>query len=379
MIKKIIKNKILKRKPNIIYNIGRDFSVEVQPRAVLIYLNHFFCHGNDRNVYHTSNYESSVIVSVLSSLGFSVDVVNCYDDPEIVVDELNHYSYDLIMGFGEIFYQLAKLQPSSKKVIYITEGEPKFSSIKENERLDYYKERHGKAYPLVRSGKYYTEKHLSIADKMIVLGDRNQFLHYNIPIYELFPTGLLNRKFSFSKFEKNDEMRFLWFGSSGLVHKGLDILLEAFSGLPNSFNCSLTVYGASKNEMKYLNKIDNARIKIKSRIDVSSREFLEVARTHQYIFSTSCSEANSTSILTGMLHGIIPVVMKNAGMDRIGGNVVYLEDFKLDYVQSKIKSLVKNYDVNRVNRMRLENLDFANENFCLRQYKKNINKILLAI
>ena len=38
---------------------------------------------------------------------------------------------------------------------------------------------------------------------------------------------------------------FLWFGSGGLVHKGLDLVLEAFAGLPD---CRLFVCGPISRE-----------------------------------------------------------------------------------------------------------------------------------
>lgn len=66
--------------------------------------------------------------------------------------------------------------------------------------------------------------------------------------------SIFNKKYEFVPEEviksiSSSRRNFLWFGSVGLIHKGLDIVIDAFKELPD---LSLNVYGLDKKSMVYL-------------------------------------------------------------------------------------------------------------------------------
>ena len=66
---------------------------------------------------------------------------------------------------------------------------------------------------------------------------------YTIPISQPFPYD-----WPADRDLERARRRFIWFGSGGLVHKGLDLTLEAFAGLPDHH---LTVFGPVDRERDF--------------------------------------------------------------------------------------------------------------------------------
>ena len=73
---------------------------------------------------------------------------------------------------------------------------------------------------------------------------------------------------------------FLWFGSGGLVHKGLDLVLEAFAGMPRR---RLVVCGPISRERDFAREYGRElyglpNVRTLGWIDVGSKRFRELAR-----------------------------------------------------------------------------------------------------
>ena len=111
--------------------------------------------------------------------------------------------------------------------------------------------------------------------------------------------------------------RFLWLGSFGMVHKGLDLVLEAFSGMPD---LHLTVAGRPEKEedfftayQKELTGLPN--IHLAGWLDQSSVEFADICRTHAAMVYPSCSEGGGGAVIHGMANGLLPITTKGASVD----------------------------------------------------------------
>ena len=113
-------------------------------------------------------------------------------------------------------------------------------------------------------------------------------------------------------------------------------------------------------------------------IDVKSDLFLQLVEKCSFIILPSCSEACSTAITTGMLHGLIPVVMKDAGFTRLENNAIYLEDFKISYLEEKLNEL-SNSDSGKLNILSRQIFDFARNNFTIQVFENNFKKVISDI
>lgn len=107
---------------------------------------------------------------------------------------------------------------------------------------------------------------------------------------------------------------FLWLGGGGLVHKGLDIVMEAFAQTPDM---RLYIAGNLREEPRFwqwasqlLSKHQN--IHDLSWVDVGSPEFDAIAQNCVGIVYASCAEGGPGSIAQALHWGLIPIVTKSA-------------------------------------------------------------------
>jgi glycosyltransferase involved in cell wall biosynthesis len=169
--------------------------------------------------------------------------------------------------------------------------------------------------------------------------------------------------------------QFLWLGSTGAIHKGLDLLIDV---LYKRNDIVLHICGLSKEERRILrlkkreNIIDHGHVKINSDL------FLELTDVCSFIILPSCSEGFSTSITTGMLHGLIPVVNKNTGFNMLGDNAVFLDDFKIEYIDLKLSEL-STTDPHKLALFSKQVYDFARSNFTVSNFENSFKLILTNI
>jgi hypothetical protein len=311
---------------------------ENQKRAVICYLTaYFFRDWNEVTMGRTQPYEIMAIVRVLAKLGYRIDIVNCNDSKAI--RDLLSTDYDLIFGFGEAFYGLCKQNPAATTVLYMTEHHPVVAAHEEEKRIAYYKQRHGREVSTTRSNRFYSSKHLDRQyTHLILLGEKAPFMGQYADPFQLFPTGLTNPSFSFKPKEHTTSRKeFLWLGSPGAaLHKGLDLLVDVFS---TRDDVVLHIAGVSEADRKSIPIPAKSNIKDYGFINIKSDEFLEIVSRCSYLILPSCAEGFATSVTTGMLHGLIPVVMRNTGFNRIAELAVLLDDFELPYIYDKITEL----------------------------------------
>ena len=184
----------------------------------------------------------------------------------------------------------------------MTEQHPEFSIREENKRLEYYYQRHGKQLSYRRSGIFYKPHHMSIKyTHIITMGETEPLKEQYDNPYTIFPTGIINPGY-FPK-EKNHELarkNFLCLGSAGAIHKGLDLLIDVFSGRDDII---LHFGGFREHEKAFLNIPSRTNMIDYGYIDINSDSFLKIVDKCSFIILLSCSEACSTAITTGMLHG----------------------------------------------------------------------------
>ena len=378
-ISRILKNKIKyflneKIKRKFIFNINKDFT-QNQKKVLISYITSFAETMPLENSTHTNVFEALEIIKFFIDNNYTIDVIYCNSKEYLSL--LKHKKYDVIFGFGETFYEISKNNPKAKKIMYLTENHPDFSFKKEKERIDYFNKRHKKNVKLTRSGVFYKNEHFSVADYFIIMGRQNEFLQYNKKIYDINPSGLINKEYRYK--EKNhivSRKNFLWFGSNGAIHKGLDLLIDIFS---KRDDITLHICGLDKKD-KHILKIPNKKNIIEyGRINVNSNQFLNLVDKCSFIILPSCSEGMSTSILTGMLHGLIPIVTKNSGgLDKLNDKALYLEDYKINYVENKINEFI-NFDTDFLKKMQYEVFNYSRKNFQLINFKENFYKIMNEI
>lgn len=347
-----------------------------QRKALICYLPDYYFQNIVLNqVGRTIAFEIFKLVRVLSEFGFCIDIISANDVQAI--DLLRAKPYDLIFGFGETFYRFTKLQPKAIKVLYMTENHPAFSEIEERKRIDYYYQRHRIKVPLERSGLFYKKEHLSTRyDFVVALGEVEFFQPQYEKPYAIFPTGILNPEYvQKGKDHNSTRKHFLWLGSSAVIHKGLDLLLDIFSLRDD---VTLHICGLNNESRRKLIIRKRANIIDYGHVNINSRQFLDIVYSCSFSILPSCSEGMATSITTSMLHGLIPVVLSNSGFNRLGDCALFMDDFKIEYLNIKISEF-SNLQASELDLLSIKVQNFASLNFSLETYEKNMRTILSEI
>ncbi len=332
---------------------------------------------------HSNFLELEVIVEVFKNLQFNIDVADYTFEGRI-----DYSKYDLIFGFGfpfgNAFYN--KNAKKAKKICYMTGSMELFNQMK---RIKYFRERHNKV--LFPRRNYYWpffQESIAMSDAIIVTGNKwtestikpynSQVFRVRLPVFlpdkEVVRKDILKKEFE--KAKKN----FLWFGSSGALHKGLDLCLDVFSRKEDLF---LHICGPINQEVdffefyrKELTELKN--IKYYGFVNIDSALFKNIVMTCAFVIFPSCSEGVGGSVLTCASHGLIPIVTKESGVDIDSSYGFLLQDYKVEYISQVIDTLV-NFPEERLRDMSLNAIEFTHKNHNKDVYKQDLLKVLKSL
>lgn len=178
------------------------------------------------------------------------------------------------------------------------------------------------------------------ADCATVIGNETTlatFRYANKPLYALpVPAGVKYDWPEHKDFQKASR-NFLWFGSGGLVRKGLDLALDAFAGMPD---VHLHVCGPIAGEADFARAYEREllhtpNIHLHGWVDVSSASFLSLLNDCAAIVFPSCSEGQAGSVATAMQAGLLPLVSMATGFD-VGDFGTLLHSCSVDEIRQVV-------------------------------------------
>lgn len=358
-----------RRSENIVLGINQDHLRE-QKKILVAYLDY------GRTAYslryantHTNLQEMMQMIRVLIEMDFCIDVCAC-NNIEAALEMPSNY-YDYILGFGDMFRLAKERNPKARTIMYMTENPYTVSKAGEQLRMDYFYERTGKRIDFARTGKYYLENDEKLADAVICLGEKQYF--QNNAVQRLYPSAFKNKRYLANRCDKRENTNFLVFGVKGFVHKGNDLLIEVFQKHPDwkLYMCGREI----EEECKRLGiSLPENAINC-GFIDVQSDRFLELVEICPFTLLPSCSEGMSTSLLTCMRHGQIPVTMRGTGMDELEQYCEYFEDYHIPEIENKLEQLVR-MDKQQLSQYSDRIYQFANDNFTLQSYTEQFKRCL---
>lgn len=267
---------------------------------------------------HTNQQEALCIAQVLNSMGFNVDVCDyTYAKP------IDYSNYDFILGFGCPLNNAFRSQCSCHTVYYGTGMHVCHQNTASLKRAK-------AAYSLKKVwmidscrvvDRTWSEQ-TALVDGIITLGTdsiadsyRN---HFNGPV--LLQPASYNASLPVKELHGKDWGRagrhFLWFGSVGALHKGLDLLLAFFSQRPN---LTLHICSQLENEPLFMQaftrELSAPNIRYHGFVDVHSPRFTSLMHQCAFTVLPSCSEGQATSVLNTACNGLIPVVTPFCGLE----------------------------------------------------------------
>ncbi|MEO6327868.1 MAG: glycosyltransferase [Ginsengibacter sp.] len=253
---------------------------------------------------HSMNWESIEMVKCLSAKGYNVDVVDCTRPlPEmewkkytLVIDERNN-----IKDAPSIAGQL--------RIHYATGCQWLFHNAAEYIRLLDFRRRTGISIPTQRQIQpIFSEE---IADYTTYFGgsfQKNLFTHPD----KTYPLDLSSAFIPLFKTKEINKSRknFLWMGSRGFIHKGLDIVMEAFK---NNQNFTLHIFAGLESEPEFYSWFKKefsccSNIVYHGWKNLSDISFQQLAENCIATIYCSAAEGGAGAIVQAMQFGCIPIV-----------------------------------------------------------------------
>lgn len=357
-------NRFFSLKKDYILNINKDCTKK-QNRILVSYLLDSFYIDNLDKVYHPAYLHYIQMINVLIKQDFTIDI--CYCQSEYALDKLQNIEYDYLLGFGLVYEKLSELNPNAIKLLFITENNPEVAILKYRERIDYFKKRHQCKIKDISRDNFYTKKMYDLSDIGIVMNSEynsQSMYKYFKQLYRINVNALINQSYKWK--EKDWEVvkyNFVWFGSGGFIHKGLDLLLDVFSKNPK---VNLNIYGLDKRELSMFKPYkDCSNIFLHDKINVLSPDFIDdVINNNTFVILPSCSEGMSSGVATCMAHGLIPIVTKETGFE-MKPFIYELMDFEIDYIDKFIKT------VSKLSNEELSNLSYQNYVYSQKEFSLN--------
>lgn len=275
------------------------------------------------------------LVRALNELGYVVDIVHLGNRKWIPAKQ-----YDLFIGHaGENFERLSAHLPEATTRVYFSTGVywAEFNR-REAGRLLGMADRTGFLLPPDRAIRFSEEGACRAADGIICLGEGAASTYQGFPSVEsvdnaTFPTEWSGWR---DKDVGSSREHFLFFSGGGNIHKGLDILLEAFLAHPD-----LHLHVCQRIEPEFGRVYARAlyespNIHVHGFTKMRSPEFYRLATICGWVVSGTCTDAQPNSVIECMAHGLVPILPSAANLD-IGGHGVIVPDCNVGSIGDAIR------------------------------------------
>lgn len=327
---------------------------------------------------HTHYWESYQMVNTFLELGYSVDVIN-YTNRTF----LPYKDYAFFIDARRNLERLAPLLNSAcVKIMHIDTSHILFHNAGEASRLLALQQRRG----VTLQPRRFEMPNLGIehADCATMMGNSftsKTYRYANKPIYCLPISTPVPYPWDDKKDFEACRKRFIWFGSGGMVHKGLDLVLDVFASMPDYH---LTICGPVEREKDferayYKELYQTPNIHTVGWIDVTSPEFTAITNTSIGLIYPSCSEGQCGGVVTCLHAGLIPIVSPESGVDVSPDFGVYLDSCSLEEIKDAVRR-VSALPPQQLRRMSRKAWEYARANHTrerfAEEYRKAIDRIV---
>ncbi len=289
---------------------------------------------------HTQDWECWAIAKSWRELGFAVDVIHWTNSTFVP-----KATYDVLIDPRRNLERLAALLPEATiKIFHAETAHWRVNDEAQRQRLDELRRRRG--IRLQRTRLVGANRGIEVADCAVVLGNE-----WTLATYSAFGKPLcrvpLSNPLLYPWPEAKDfdacRNRFLWFGGVGFVHKGLDLVLDAFAGADE---LELEVAAPLDREPEFAAAYQRElfrtpNIRALGWLDVAAQRFVDVADRVVGAVYPSCSEGGGGSLITTMHAGLVPLATREASVDVDPSYGVLLTDARVETVRASCRALAQ--------------------------------------
>lgn len=320
---------------------------------------------------HSNLWECKEIANIWLKYGYNVDVID-YNNNRFIP---NH-PYDIFIDIHSNMERLSPYLHKSKKILHITGAHWEFQNNAEIKRIEGVKNRKGVILMPVR--QVLPSTGIEHADCGTILGNKftqDTFEYAKKPLFPIPLSTIVQYPFYDKDYDKIRN-NYLWLGSSGMVHKGLDLVLEAFSQLPeyNLIICG-PVNKEKDFEKAYYDELYNLpNVKVVGFIDITSSKFVEIITNTIGLIYPSCSEGQAGSVITCMHAGLIPIISYESGVNT--GDFGYtLSENTIEVIIKTIITLSQK-STDELQKMSFNSWSYARENHTRESFSKKYEEFV---
>ena len=370
--------------PRQINNLERRF-ISLKPKkpprgnVLLCYENKafFLKHGETVPGDHTNRWESLQIAETFLDLGYQVDVIGENNDRFLPAK-----NYSLFVGNRINFDRIADhLNRDCVKILHIDTAHWLFNNTSEHRRLLTLQQRRG--FTLTTRRSLAPNLAIEHADHATILGNEftiSTYKYANKPFYRVPISVPAMYPWPENKDFDQTRKHFLWLGGYGFVHKGLDLVLEAFADMPDYH---LTICGRIDDEKDFQRAFyellyETPNIHTEGWIDIESRKFLEISHRCIALIYPSCSEGQCGGVVSCMHAGLIPIISYQSGVDVHESFGLILKECSVDEIKSSIRK-VSSFSGRELKSMARNAWDFARANHTRERFVEEYRKAMSSI
>ncbi len=326
---------------------------------------------------HTNHWRCLQIAKILLDLGYTVDVIDSHNKTFEPTK-----SYTMFIGHRINFDRIAMLlNADCIKIAHLDTAHWIYNNYATYRRKLELQQRRGIT---IKGSDRIVEHTLANehADYVTVCGNNfniNTLRYLNKPIYTLPQTPAVLYPWPEQKDHGACRKNFLWFGSHGFVHKGLDLALEAFAEMPDYH---LYVCGPLGKEPDFVKAYEQelyrtSNIHPVGWVDVESPKFVTTANQCLGVVNPSCSEAGGGNVIVCMHAGLIPLVSYETSVDVHDYGVMF-RDSAINTIKDTVQ-LVSNLPVEQLTRMSRRAWEFARDNHTRDKFAVEYEKLIVNI
>lgn len=328
---------------------------------------------------HSNGAQSIEIARAFNRLGYVVDVVDWLDDAFVPA-----VHYDVLFGIHYNFQRLApRMRAGTAKIYYGTTSYWAFENAADDARAKRLLSERGVRVAV--PWRWRENRCVELADAVVAIANEfslGTYRSHNPCLFRIDNSIIPSRDPELGSKDFDSARRhFLWFGSTKLLRKGLDLALEAFAGLPD---LHLWVCGPLESPQEqdlisaYRRELfHTGNIHPVGWVTVGSELFVELARGCAFVVHAPSAEGMPGSVLDCMGQGLVPLVNREAAIDTDGFGVTF-EDSSVDTIRRVVRTMAEQPpEVCR--RMAVGALEEVKTRYTLERFAENMESILREI
>lgn len=334
---------------------------------------------------HTFYWESLQIAQTFLDLGYAVDAIS-WRNTEFVPQR--DYAF-----FVDVRHNLERLAPllnaDCVKIYHSDTAHILFHNAAESRRLLDLQQRRG----ITLSPRRFEMPNLAIehADYAVIKGNEftlSTYRYANKPLYPIWGTPVHLYPWPEEKDFEACRKHFLFFSSGGMVHKGLDLVLEAFAEMPDH---ELTVCGPVEREKGfeqafYKELYQTPNIHTCGWVDVDGPDFMAITKNCVGLIYPSCSEGQSGGVITCLHAGLIPIISYESGVD-VGARApagapedfgIILRDCSVEEIKRSIR-MISGRPAEELQQMAWRTWSHARANYTRELFAKSFREVISSL